>query len=578
MKIVCLAFCVLLTLFFASSPLFAQDAKSQLPSADEIKAAMATVKDVFKDEYKNLKAPESRVELAKKLLGQAADPANNPAMAYVLITESARIAGEAASIAAVSEASKLFAAKFASDLLPARIKMFESAEKASAKQSPEFLSALAEEYLKLADEAMSEDDFSTVSALCTNADLVAKKAKSIALISKAADKKKAAGEALNGLKSVSAAIEKLKTNPDDPDANFAVGKYVCFNKGDWDKGLPMLAKGSDNDYKEAVELDLAANDTASTMKSADKWWEIADKEKSKYAKSAIMSRAATQYQKILPELGGIDTVKVEKRVTQATSDAEASGIQPKATPGSEYLIVDLTTRSVTSSATAPVGLLTKDTFKTDKLVMRRIPAGSFMMGETGKQHKVTLTKDFYIGVFEVTQGQWEKVLKVNPSLFKNIGKGGPVERVSWDDCQDFIKKLNGKSPTLTFRLPTEAEWEYACRAGTEGERYGEIFDELGWYNKNSGKTPHEVGKKKPNELGLYDTLGNLWEWCSDWLETYPVGEVTNPSGAVTGSARVLRGGGWNYGAENCRATNRHSNAPSLLNGDFGFRLALSAGK
>ncbi len=558
--------------------LFAQDAKSQLPSADEIKAAMATVKDVFKDEYKNLKAPESRVELAKKLLGQAADPANNPAMAYVLITESARIAGEAASIAAVSEASKLFAAKFASDLLPARIKMFESAEKASAKQSPEFLSALAEEYLKLADEAMSEDDFSTVSALCTNADLVAKKAKSIALISKAADKKKAAGEALNGLKSVSAAIEKLKTNPDDPDANFAVGKYVCFNKGDWDKGLPMLAKGSDNDYKEAVELDLAANDTASTMKSADKWWEIADKEKSKYAKSAIMSRAATQYQKILPELGGIDTVKVEKRVTQATSDAEASGIQPKATPGSEYLIVDLTTRSVTSSATAPVGLLTKDTFKTDKLVMRRIPAGSFMMGEAGKQHKVILTKDFYIGVFEVTQGQWEKIMKSNPSAFKNIGKGAPVDSVSWDDCQDFIKKLNGKS-VPAFRLPTEAEWEYACRADTQGDRYGENIGELGWNDKNSEGTTHDVGKKKANDWGLYDTLGNVWEWSYDWFGDYSKEPEKDPVGAKSGSTHVRRGGAWNHGVEDCRSANRDGRLePSNRSRNVGFRLVFSAGK
>ncbi len=568
---------VFLIAAFFSVVLLSQDAKSPLPAADEIKAAMATVKDVFKDEYKNLKTPESRTELAKKLLGQAADPANNPAMVYVLITESARIAGEAGNIAAVSEASKLIAAKFAGDLLPLRIKMFELAEKSSARPTPELLSTLADEYLKLADEAMLADDFSTVSILCTSADAVAKKAKNTALITKAADKKKAAAEAVNGLKSVSVAIEKLKANPDDPDANLAVGKYICFSKGDWDKGLPMLAKGSDKDYKEAVELDLAAKDTASTMKSADKWWDVADKEKSKPAKSAIMSRAATQYQKILPELGGLDKVKVEKRVTQAASDAEVSGIQPKATPGSEYLIVDLATRSVTSSASAPVGLLTKDTFKTDKLVMRRIPAGSFMMGETGKQHKVNLTKDFYIGVFEVTQGQWEKVMKANPSAFKNVGKGGPVDSVSWIDCQEFIKKLNSKSAQV-FRLPTEAEWEYACRAGTEGEKYDENIAEICWYDKNSDKITHEVGKKKPNSWGLYDALGNVWERCSDWLGDYPTGEVTDPTGPAKGSFRVHRGASFDRDSGYCRSYRRNLNDRDYEGSCFGFRLALSIGK
>lgn len=112
--------------------------------------------------------------------------------------------------------------------------------------------------------------------------------------------------------------KNLKTNPDDPDANFAVGEYVCFSKGDWDKGLPMLAKGSDNGYKEAEELELAARDTASTMKSADKWWDLADKEKSKLAKSAVISHAAAQYQKILPELGALDKVKVEKKTEYTT--------------------------------------------------------------------------------------------------------------------------------------------------------------------------------------------------------------------------------------------------------------------
>ena len=130
----------------------------------------------------------------------------------------------------------------------------------------------------------------------------------------------------------------------------------------------------------------------------------------------------------------------------------------------ENLIVDLKSRKLTYSANAPSDLLKNDKYKTDKLVMRRISAGEFMMGEIINSRKVTLTKDFYIGVFEVTQGQWEKVMKTTPPGTNNVKKDAPAEQVSWDDCQNFIKKLSGKkSSDLEFRLPTEAEWEYACR-------------------------------------------------------------------------------------------------------------------
>ena len=201
------------------------------------------------------------------------------------------------------------------------------------------------------------------------------------------------------------------------------------------------------------------------------------------------------------------------------------------------------------------------------------------MGETGKQHKVTLTKDFHIGVFEVTQGQWEKLMKTNPSNFKDVGKGAPVEKVSWDDCQDFMKKMNGKSKSLGFRLPTEAEWEYACRAGTEGDIYGENLDEIAWYDKNSDKTTHEVGKKKPNAWGLYDMLGNVWEWCSDWYGEYTKGQDKDPVGPRTGSSRVIRGDCCSDGAvRSYRSTNRDKSPSDYRSCGIGFRIALTAGQ
>ncbi|HRR75140.1 MAG TPA: bifunctional serine/threonine-protein kinase/formylglycine-generating enzyme family protein [Myxococcota bacterium] len=210
-----------------------------------------------------------------------------------------------------------------------------------------------------------------------------------------------------------------------------------------------------------------------------------------------------------------------------------------------------------------------------------IPAGTFMMGspkdEDGrysyeKQHKVTLTSPFEMMVTPVTQSLWQFVMGNNPSHFK--GPDLPVERVSWNDVQDFIQKLNQMLGTNNLRLPTEAEWEYACRAGTTGARYGEL-DKIAWYGGNSGSKTHPVGTKAPNAWGLYDMLGNVWEWCQDWYGDYPSGSVTDPTGPSTGSARVDRGGSWSDSARGVRAADRSYDDPGYRLFILGLRLARS---
>jgi formylglycine-generating enzyme required for sulfatase activity len=181
---------------------------------------------------------------------------------------------------------------------------------------------------------------------------------------------------------------------------------------------------------------------------------------------------------------------------------------------------------------------------TMKMVL--IPAGKFMMGGGKDQHEVTISKPFYMGVYEVTQAQYEAVMGTNPSDFK--GATNPVEMVSWNDAAEFCKKLSEKT-RQAVRLPTEAEWEYACRAGTQTTySFGDDPSTLGdyaWWAKNSGETPHPVGLKKPNAWGLYDMNGNVWEWCADLWGEYPKGPITDPSGPATASgSRVLRGGSW----------------------------------
>ncbi len=215
-----------------------------------------------------------------------------------------------------------------------------------------------------------------------------------------------------------------------------------------------------------------------------------------------------------------------------------------------------------------------------------IPAGSFMMGspkgEFGRennenQHPVTLTSGFYLQSTEVTQRQWKVVMGNNPALYQKCGEDCPVEQVSWTDVQEFIKRLNQLEGDNRYRLPTEAEWEYACRAGSMTRfSYGnddERLSEYAWYLDNSEQKTHPVAQKTPNAWGLYDMHGNVWEWCQDWFGAYPSGSVTDPQGPLWSSYRVFRGGSWIIISRYCRSAIRFRFAPELRYSSLGVRLA-----
>ena len=224
----------------------------------------------------------------------------------------------------------------------------------------------------------------------------------------------------------------------------------------------------------------------------------------------------------------------------------------------------------------------------DKLIgnMVYVSGGTFTMGATSEQgsdayndekptHSVTLSS-FYLCKYEVTQALWQAVMGENPSNLK--GDNLPVEQVSWDDCQTFITRLNNLTGK-NFRLPTEAEWEYAARGGNRSRGYkysgSNVLSDVAWYDDNSGDKTHPVGSKSPNELGLYDMSGNVREWCSDWYGTYSSTAQTNPTGSSSGSLRVLRGGSWFSVARNCRSSSRHHDVPDGRFYLLGLRLALS---
>ncbi|MCY3017554.1 MAG: SUMF1/EgtB/PvdO family nonheme iron enzyme [Planctomycetota bacterium] len=315
----------------------------------------------------------------------------------------------------------------------------------------------------------------------------------------------------------------------------------------------------------------------------------------------------------------------------APGPANTPAAAPKSTLTLDYVVADLSAGPagpwpVSELAAAPPDVLKNDDWRTRKLLLRRIPAGTFRMGSSGDEagrkefttsfhmdetrHTVTLTKPFYIGVFPVTQAQWSLVMGGNPSWFKDNPKR-PVESVSWNDIRGgtwpngspdagtFIGRLN-VGTSQSFDLPTEARWEYSCRAGTvrafndqtknggEGADCSDAsLDPLGWYENNSERGTHDVGGRQANAWGLYDMHGNVSQWCLDWYAPYPGDDATDPPGPEAGKrsgGRVLRGGYWSFPGIGCRSAARDCDMAPLDGPEThrysvcGFRLVLSAGQ
>ena len=219
-----------------------------------------------------------------------------------------------------------------------------------------------------------------------------------------------------------------------------------------------------------------------------------------------------------------------------------------------------------------------------------IPAGTFEMGsrelEDGSskekpRHSVTLSKPFYLGKTEITQQQWKKVMGYNPSLYRSPTL--PVERVSWDEVKKFIKRLNEREKTDTYRLPTEAQWEYGARGNNPGsycygdDPKGEKLAQYGWFEKNANEQTHPVAELKPNGFGLHDMHGNVQEWVQDWFDRkyYSKSPATDPNGPENGRKRGIRGGSWINPAWHCRSAARNYYSSDYVDSDIGFRLAMT---
>ena len=244
---------------------------------------------------------------------------------------------------------------------------------------------------------------------------------------------------------------------------------------------------------------------------------------------------------------------------------------------------DARDRKAASPPPPPKPQLTFDLGGGIKMEFLVVPAGTFLMGDangtSGDQpvHPVTFPAPFYMSKYQVTQEQWQHVIGSNPSHFK--GDKHPVDSVSWDDCQRFLAKLNERLTGWKASLPTEAQWEYTCRAGSKGRFcFGDDESKLGdygWFNDNAGSTTHPVGMKKPNAWGFYDMHGNTWEWCNDWYGPYTSKAQVNPQGPDSGTRRVLRGGAFLSGPPRHAASYRRGSESGVSQFYYGLRLALA---
>ena len=341
-------------------------------------------------------------------------------------------------------------------------------------------------------------------------------------------------------------------------------------------GCISLGKLSDQVTKMVSRRSIVENDkgqtpTVRSSSTSSGWrnWMFANSAAKRYETLASTTNATAQKQteKAKPQPAPVD----RKERSEQTATTNTQQLVPKDTPSNAPISGEI--RKVIT-----VGNVS--------FTMIRVDGGTFTMGATSEQgsdadsdekpaHQVTLSP-YYIGETEVTQALWEAVMGKNPSNFKGTNK--PVESVSWDDCQDFVRKLN-QNTGLNFRLPTEAEWEYAARGGNKSRGYkysgSSSLDDVAWVLANSGSTTHDVKTKQANELGLYDMSGNVWEWCQDWKGDYSSSAQTNPTGPSSDFLRVTRGGSWSSNAAGaCRGSNRDGIWPANSFNSLGLRLAL----
>jgi formylglycine-generating enzyme required for sulfatase activity len=603
---------VIVGLMTAADELTAQQ-KSAVPDEQAQQASQKSASELYGGRFRQAKTTAEKTTLAAEIIDAALKVKDGSADQYVLLKVARGMAagvGDApTALRAVEKTVERFdlpAAKLTAETL------LTTARKAITSSQQK---ALAEAVVSVVDAVADEGEYDLALSLCAEARAPAQKSKQFALAKELAAKSEEIKKRQRTSQEYRDALAVLEKNPTDLAANLAAGRQLCFVKGDWDRGVPMLALGSDAQLKAVAAKDLAGAKSAEEQAAlGHAWWALAEKLQGP-ERDALRLRAGFWYQQAEPTLAGsLPGLIVNQRLEALSKlgrEIPPASRVPAASQDPPLALAPFDERTAKQHQAAWAKHLKASVVMTnsigEKLVL--IPPGEFDMGSTpeevarlldeGKQqnapgwyldrvlaeapqHRVKISKPFYLGVCEVTQAEYGRVMGQDPSKFKG-DPNRPVEQVNWNDAVEFCQRLSAspreKAAGALYRLPTEAEWEFACRAGTMTRySFGDAATGLtqhAWWKDNSQDQTHPVGQLRPNAWGLSDMLGNVWEWCQDWLgdRYYAASPLDDPTGASGGSDRVSRGGGWYFDASFCRVACRRGFTPDYRYGCLGFRLA-----
>jgi len=547
-----------------------------VPSDDVRQKTLETVREIYKNEIQAARTPREMQALAEKVLQKGRLMTDDPEGRFALLSLAQDIAAQAGDGETAFQAAENLARFYAEDVLELKAEALSKLFK--APQDITEPKALIERARRLMEQAATQERYKLARQVGGQAAAEARKMADRDLLQSIVKQMSDINRQAAAHTKFQKGRETLAKNPDDEEANSAVGRYLCLVRGDWEHGLPHLAKGCEGKLKTLAQTEMTnpPSDPEGQVKLADAWWDLAQAERGGESKS-LQLHAGDWYRQAIDKLpDNLLKTKVNKRLSEVAEHLNAAVAQSGRERAAQPTKLEKALRK---------GL---DLGGGVKMEFVLIPAGSFLMGdEYGKSdekpmHKVTITQPFYMGKYEVTQEQWQAIMGNNPSHFK--GPRNPVENVSWEDCQVFLKKLNEKvrRAGLKFSLPTEAQWEYACRAGTRTRfSFGNSRDDIGnyaWFKDNSDNKTHPVGMKKPNQWGLYDMPGNVWEMCADWYDAKNheqlAPNVVDPLGPRFGVDHVRRGGSFSNNALDCASSNRIMISPRFPFRDIGFRVVV----
>ena len=622
---------VVVTLVVGTAAVLAQE-RARVPDEAAQAKARELIRQIYELQYDATKTSAEKTALARKMLDQAAKTKKDPASHFVLLQVAKGMAVQAGDVDTALDAVDRIAQTYQAGSSEMKVEtLFQAA--ANTRLS-EQRSAVVQAAIPLIHGAIEDDDYETASRLVQLALDLARRLRDRSLLKQIVAINKKVAEFGKAYAEIQKDQAVLKDDPTDTDANLAVGRYLCLTKGDWENGLPMLALGSDAELKALAMKDLEwATSADEQVALADEWGELAQTRRGK-EKEAFMLRAGAWYQQAQGSLASrLVEVKVQKRLDEI---AKGGRVIPRVLAKPPLAIAPFNAASAGEHQQAWAKYLgvpvdrEVDLPGGPKLSMVLIPPGEFLMGSTedvqarvlekadpveheripseGPQHRVSITEPFRMSRHEVTRGQFRQF--VEETAYKTEaerdGKGGfglfdgewrqdpqfvwsadpgfpqtddhPVVHVSWTDATAFCLWLSQKQG-VEYTLPTEAQWEYACRAGTTtlwhcGDNDATL-QEHAWFSANADGKTHPVGELKPNAWGLYDTHGNMSEWCADPYGTdyYSQSPQNDPSGPTVGSLRVRRGGCWYSHAGWCRSAFRHNSPPGFRTHILGFRVA-----